>query len=187
MDARKERSRAAVIAAFYQLIAQKDYGKITVADLLATSGIARATFYSQFRGKADVLAATVEDLCAHTLDDGADLRAEVQVRHALANLWERRECVRALVSGEGAQLFADCLRHAVVARADRCVPQQPKGPAAQINRSFLLHHIAAAFVGAVQWWAWHGFTASAEEVETDLLRALSPLFQDPEAAQTDPA
>ncbi len=179
MDARKERSRAAVIASFYQLIAQKDYGKITVQDLLDASGIARATFYSQFRGKDDVLAAAVEDLCAHTLDDGADLRGEVQIRHALGNLWERRECVRALVSGEGAQLFADCLRHAVVARADRCVPQQPQGPAAQINRSFLLHHIAAAFVGAVQWWAWHGFVATPAEVESDLLRVLSPLFQPP--------
>ncbi len=182
MDARKERSRAAVIAAFYQLIAQKDYGKITVQDLLDASGIARATFYSQFRGKADVLAAAVEDLCAHTLDDGADLRAEVQIRHALDNLWDRRECVRALVSGEGAQLFADCLRHAVVARADRCVAQEPQGPAAQINRSFLLHHIAAAFVGAVQWWAWHGFVATPQEVESNLLRALGPLFQ----PQTDP-
>lgn len=177
MDARKERSRAAVIAAFYQLLAEKDYGKITVQDLLDKSGIARATFYSQFRGKADVLAATVEDLCAHTLDDGSDLRAEVQVRHALCNLWERRECVRALVSGEGAQLFADCLRHLVVARADRCVPESPQGPAAAINRSFLLHHIAAAFVGAVQWWAWHGFEATPEEVEADLLRALGPLFE----------
>ncbi len=178
MDARKERSRAAVLSAFFELLAEKDYGRITVQDLLDRAGVGRATFYAQFRGKEDVLAAAVSDLCAQALaDDNSSMDAKAQVAHAFANLWERRACVKTLVSGAGAQPFADCLRHAAVARAARVVPEQPSGPAAQMDRSFLLHHIAAAFVGAVQWWAWRGFTATTEEITSDFLGAILPLFE----------
>lgn len=177
MDARKERSRAAVLSAFFGLLAEKDYGRITVQDLLDRAGIGRATFYAQFRCKDDVLAAAVSDLCAQALaDDDPREDPETQVARAFNNLWERRTCVKELVSGAGAQLFCDCLRHAAVARAARVVPERPSGPAGLMDREFMLHHIAAAFVGAVQWWAWHGFAATPEEVTADFMRAILALF-----------
>lgn len=176
MDVRKQRTRASVKRAFFELLAEKDYGKITVQDLLERSGVGRATFYAQFHGKGDVLAAVSSDLCAQALADDPLMGPEEQTLRAFANLWERRSCVKVLVSGAGAQAFADCLRHACVARADRVVPGCPAGPAGQMDRGFLLHHIAAAFVGAIQWWAWHDFAASPEEVSADFIRAIDPLF-----------
>lgn len=37
MDARKEKSRAAIVAAFSELLREEDYGKITVGDIIARS------------------------------------------------------------------------------------------------------------------------------------------------------
>lgn len=65
MDKRKARSRRAIEDAFSALLLERDYAKITVADILDRSGVGRATFYAQFRGKDDLLAALVGSICAH--------------------------------------------------------------------------------------------------------------------------
>ena len=166
MDARKEKSRAAIVAAFSELLREEDYGKITVGDIIARAHVGRATFYGLFKSKDDLLAELVCDICTHALDDdGTPLDDPlVQVEHILNNLWERRQGVRALVAGAGSRVFADCLRKTIMSRA------------ATMDRSFLLHHIASSFVGMVQWWAWHNFQADKAEVAKDYLAAIKPLF-----------
>ena len=149
MDARKAKSRAAIVAAFSELLREEDYGKITVGDIIARAHVGRATFYGLFKSKDDLLSELVSDICTHALDDdGTPLDDPlVQVEHILNNLWERRQGVRALVAGAGT-----------------------------MDRSFLLHHIASSFVGMVQWWAWHNFQADKAEVAKDYLSAIKPLF-----------
>lgn len=177
MDARKEKSRAAIVAAFSELLCEEDYGKITVSDIIARAHVGRATFYGLFKSKDDLLAELVCDICAHALDDGTPLDDPLaQVEHILNNLWDRRQGVRALVAGAGSRVFADCLRKTIMSRAAETVPADPNGPAATMDRSFLLHHIASSFVGMVQWWAWHNFQAPKEDVAKDYLSAIKPLF-----------
>ena len=100
MDARKEKSRAAIVAAFSELLREVDYGKITVGDIIARAHVGRATFYGLFKSKDDLLSELVSDICTHALDDdGTPLDDPlVQVEHILNNLWERRQGVRALVA-----------------------------------------------------------------------------------------
>ena len=121
----------------------------------------------------------MSDICTHALDDdGTPLDDSlVQVEHILNNLWERRQGVRALVAGAGSRVFADCLRKTIMSRAAETVPTDPNGPAATMDRSFLLHHIASSFVGMVQWWAWHNFQAPKEDVAKDYLSAIRPPLQ----------
>lgn len=179
MDARKTKSRAAIVNAFSALLCEADYGKITVGDIIARADVGRATFYGLFKGKDDLLAALVRDICSHALDkDGRPASDSLaQIEHVLNNLWRQRQGVRALVAGAGSRLFADCLRKTIIARASESVPLDPPGPAGTMDRSFLLHHIATSFVGMVQWWAWHDFETPAASVAKDYLAAMSPLFR----------
>lgn len=178
MDARKAKSRAAIVTAFSELLREEDYGKITVGDIIARAHVGRATFYGLFKSKDDLLAELVCDICTHALDDdGTPLDDPlVQVEHILNNLWERRQGVRALVAGAGSRVFADCLRKTIMSRAAETVPVDPVGPAGTMDRSFLLHHIASSFVATVQWWAWHNFQADKADVAKDYLSAIKPLF-----------
>lgn len=178
MDARKTKSRTAIVAAFSELLREEDYGKITVGDIIARAHVGRATFYGLFKSKDDLLSELVSDICAHALDDdGTPLDDPlVQVEHILNNLLERRQGVRALVAGAGSRVFADCLRKTIMSRAAETVPVDPAGPAGTMDRSFLLHHIASSFVGMVQWWAWHNFQADKADVAKDYLSAIKPLF-----------
>ena len=178
MDARKAKSRAAIVTAFSELLCEKDYGKITVGDIITRAHVGRATFYGLFKSKDDLLAELVRDICTHALDDdGTPLDDPlVQVEHILNNLWNRRQGVRALVAGAGSRVFADCLRKTIMSRAAETVPVGPAGPAGTMDRSCLLHHIASSFVGMVQWWAWHNFQADKADVAKDYLSAIKPLF-----------
>lgn len=183
MDTRKTKSRAAIVTAFSELLCEEDYGKITVGDIIARAHVGRATFYGLFKSKEDLLSELVNDICTHALDDdGTPLDDPlVQVEHILNSLWERRQGVRALVAGAGSRVFADCLRKTIMSRAAETVPTDPNptdpnGPAATMDRSFLLHHIASSFVGMVQWWAWHNFQADKADVAKDYLSAIKPLF-----------
>ena len=130
MDARKAKSRTAIVAAFSELLREEDYGKITVGDIIARAHVGRATFYGLFKSKDDLLAELVSDICTHALDDdGTPLDDPlVQVEHILNNLWERRQGVRALVAGAGSRVFADCLRKTIMSRAAETVPTDPNGP-----------------------------------------------------------
>ena len=130
MDARKEKSRAAIVAAFSELLREEDYGKITVGDIIARAHVGRATFYGLFKSKDDLLSELVSDICTHALDDdGTPLDDPlVQVEHILNNLWERRQGVRALVAGAGSRVFADCLRKTIMSRAAETVPADSTGP-----------------------------------------------------------
>ena len=69
MDARKAKSRAAIVAAFSELLCEEDYGKITVGDIIARAHVGRATFYGLFKSKDDLLSELVSDICTHALDD----------------------------------------------------------------------------------------------------------------------
>ncbi|RGK83585.1 TetR/AcrR family transcriptional regulator [Collinsella sp. TF09-1AT] len=192
MDARKAKSRAAIVAAFSELLCEEDYGKITVGDIIARAHVGRATFYGLFKSKDDLLSELVSDICTHALDDdgtpldddGTPLDDDgtplddpfVQVEHILSNLWERRQGVRALVAGAGSRVFADSLRKTIMSLAAETVPIDPTGPAGTMDRSFLLHHIASSFVATVQWWAWHNFQSNKADVAKDYLSAIQPLF-----------
>ena len=158
---------------------------MTVQGILDRSGVGRATFYAHFHGKEDLLALQIGSICSHALSPAGPERHHDFVgrddplsmtEHTLCHLLERESGVRALIAGDGAERFADCLRHEIVARANAVVPATPTGPAGQMDRSFLLHHIAASFVGMVRWWAWGGFTRSPHDVAVDYLRAILPIF-----------
>jgi AcrR family transcriptional regulator len=62
---KRERTRAALIDAIYQVVAQKAAESMTIDDIIATAGVARGTFYNYFQSRDEALLAL-----AITLRDG---------------------------------------------------------------------------------------------------------------------
>lgn len=99
IDTRLERSRAAILRAFVELIFSKGFENISVTAIVATAGIARSTFYEHFSSKEDVLRASMAQffevfaLCVSSEDEPS------QLPHVLAHFWENRRLTDAIFAG----------------------------------------------------------------------------------------
>ncbi|MNR91411.1 HTH-type transcriptional regulator EthR [compost metagenome] len=63
-DGRRSRSRQAILAAASKVLSERGLAQMTVEDILAEAGVARATFYSHFTDKSDVTRAVVAQMFA---------------------------------------------------------------------------------------------------------------------------
>lgn len=61
-DRRVRRTRQSIRAAVVDLCAERDFGSLTIEDILDRADIARATFYAHYRTKEDVLVDIAMDL-----------------------------------------------------------------------------------------------------------------------------
>lgn len=62
MDKRVERSRRLLVNTLLELMAEKPYAKISVANICGESGVARPTFYLHFGSKDDLLRFYIEQM-----------------------------------------------------------------------------------------------------------------------------
>ena len=62
MDRRQRKTREAIFAAFADLLAEKDFGQITVGEVITRADVGRATFYAHFETKEHLLQALCEEL-----------------------------------------------------------------------------------------------------------------------------
>ncbi len=99
---RRARTRDAVLQAFATLALERRYDRIGIADLIATTGIGRSTFYEHFAGKHDVLLATLEPVLL-ALANAASGRASVPVvRMMLDHVWGQRAWSRVILDSAAA-------------------------------------------------------------------------------------
>jgi AcrR family transcriptional regulator len=95
-DARAERSRQALLAAFSTLVQQQPYSTLTIRQIVRKSGVARSTFYEHFRNKDHVMVVAMEwpfgVLAANALGKGN----RVQMIRLLTHFWDMRALARFL-------------------------------------------------------------------------------------------
>lgn len=59
---KKERTRQEIYRAAMELFAERDYDKVTIEDICASAGIAKATFFLHFAGKSALITAFNEEI-----------------------------------------------------------------------------------------------------------------------------
>lgn len=98
-DARRQRTRGDLLAAFFSLVLSRRYHEIRIADVLERADVARSTFYEHFRNKDDLLAASLEGpfgILAAMVDDESPL---LRVQGILEHFWQNRSLARSLFHG----------------------------------------------------------------------------------------
>ena len=96
VDLRAERTRAALLAAFFVVVQEQRYDDITVADLVARAGVSRSAFYAHYAGKDALLAASIAgpfSILANTLKAG---RIDALVG-LLDHFWSNRALARSIL------------------------------------------------------------------------------------------
>ena len=186
-DRRIERTQQLLRGALRSLIQEKGFEALTVQEIIDRANIGRATFYSHFDNKDDLLASGFEDLRAslkarqrdalsrgHTIED----RVFGFSQEVFAHTNEYREAFRAMVGQRSGAVVQRLLHKLLVEliREDvrRTVVRADSSP---VQTEALVHFITGALVGVLMWWLDGRMRLSVGEVNACFRRLALPALK----------
>lgn len=136
MDKRIEQTREAIHQAFYAALKKKDYGDITIQDILNESNVSRSTFYAHFKSKGEVLLSITSDIFDHVFSHHlAEEKTHdfsqtnimdywQYIEHYLYHLGEEKELVQAILSNSCRSIFIEETKEKIAPLAKVIVGEQ---------------------------------------------------------------
>ena len=187
MDRRQQKSRAAILEAFEELLAQKNYGKITVQDIIDRADVGRTTFYAHFETKDALLQELCTQLFTHVLavrpeaESTHDYSASAEdpraaAGHILYHLKDKGEKIGRLLVGESSDVFQTCFRKYLEETVRRYFPSDLRKKNTRVPEEFLACHISGSFVNMVQWWIRRGMPESPEQLADWFIAVTEPIL-----------
>ena len=187
MDRRQKKTRAAIFSAFSKLLAEKNYGKITVQEIIDTANIGRTTFYDHFETKDDLLKALCEELFGHIISSAADCThthglysegnaPESVFCHLLQHLQENENNILGLLSSEGSEIFLRYFKDSLNELIQKQFIGQDRSANLDIPEDFLVNHISGSFVEMVLWWIRGRMRQSPEELDRYFRSVIEPVL-----------
>lgn len=120
-DRRVQRTQAAILGAFNQLMLEEGYDAITSGRLAMLANVGRSTFYEHFSGVDEVLAFSIGRLITPLAKACTKARLDPVVIRIVQHFWDNRKAARAMFAGGGhvgvARLFAEQFEAALHSRA----------------------------------------------------------------------
>ncbi len=187
MDRRQKKTREAIFDAFSSLLARKNYGDISVQDIIDAANIGRSTFYSHFETKDYLLRDLLEELFGHIIStamgisDGARGCAlgestDSVFLHLLRHLQENDRNIMGLLSSQNNEIFLryfkENLKKLIVTEYADCGRLKHS----ELPEDYLVNHISSSFVETVDWWISHGMKEDAELVTAYFLSVIEPVI-----------
>ena len=188
MDRRQQKTRQAIFAAFERLLAQENYEKITVQEIIDAANVGRSTFYAHFETKDSLLEALCTDLFDHVFSDHPDAEsthdfslaegdASTVLTHILYHLQDNGKKIARLLTGESGEVFQRYFKQYLNALVtDYLLAGFPHRRNPDVPEGFLRSHIAGSFVNMVQWWVRGGMRESPEELAGYYLAVIEPIL-----------
>lgn len=157
MDRRVRRSRAAIRAAFLDLLMEKEYTQITVKELAARADVNRKTFYTHYSSLDDVLS-EVEAIYAaeleRTLDRAQFFDKNAARDHVLScvegTVTRHYEVLRRLSKARSLEYIRRRVEHTTSQVVERKLAQLPSVP--EKLRPYAAQQLAAGVVAAFIMW-----------------------------------
>jgi AcrR family transcriptional regulator len=173
MDRRERRTRDALGDALVGLMHQRPFKSIKVQDVLDRAGVSRATFYSHYRDKDDLLFSDVEEfweMMSNLIDrQGEESNRVAPVRELFSHVAEVKNFREALLASgkihdvieQGQGQFARAIEQRLMKLAKSQVTGQYTAQA---------HALAGALFSSLMWWIDRGQTVSAAEMDDSFHR-----------------
>jgi AcrR family transcriptional regulator len=170
-DRRIQRTRALLHEALGSLIREKEYDRISVAEILERAKVSRSTFYVHFRDKDDLLTSSMRALLLGVLSMGGKAHGDIAEKTAsfslplLTHIHQHRRSAKARLGDRGRAILHDHLRRVlsewIVETMEKDLERQRSGRS-RIAPELLARHIASTFVLVLHWWMDQGVGSPAE-------------------------
>ena len=187
MDRRQQKTRAAIFAAFEDLLTKKKYSKITIKDIIDEANVGRTTFYEHFETKDALLSEMCSNLFHHIFSTEADREnhhdfplshgdSRMVVTHILYHLQEGSQSMLHLMTGESSDIFLFYFRRYLTEMVLPFLLRGMEKKNENIPEDFLENHITGSFLNMVQWWFGSGMKERPEELASYFLAVIEPIL-----------
>jgi AcrR family transcriptional regulator len=179
-DRRVQRTRKSLHDALFTLIGRRNYGSISVKEILDRADVGRSTFYTHFRDKDDLLESMVREQLRTALKSSAipntSRRSERILGFSLPlfeHVYLHRVSGKAMIGPQGQSVLHERLRKTLadLIISDVATGLRKRSIAATVPADLLVQHIASTFVLVLDWWIEQKLPCSPKEVN-NLFRAL---------------
>ena len=181
LDPRVRRTRQLLINALIELIPEKGYNAITVNDITDRATLNRATFYLHYREKDDLLYKGTREILDQLVSqqhlperNGDRFTYEETWRATVKNfefVAENKDFYKVMLGDNGVWGFINELqKYHYEATKDRFISIHGELPSTPIDIELVLHHLAASFIGIVQWWLENDMPYTPEEMADKLMQ-----------------
>lgn len=174
MDRRQRKTREAIFTALTELLSKKDFGQVTVGEIIQQADVGRATFYAHFETKDYLLKELCRELFCHIFDamDQAhthrhifDCEAPDSVfLHLFQHLQRNDHNLLKLLCGQNRDLFLRYFKNDLNLLIESQLSLFAERKSEKLPDSFWLDHIASTFVETLRWWLETGMTQSPETI-----------------------
>lgn len=182
MDRRQRKTREAIFRAFTELLSHKDFGQITVGEIITRADVGRATFYAHFETKEFLLKAFCEELFCHIFDTAADEHDHRHIfncegsdsvfLHLFQHFQRNDNNILALLSSQNNELFLSYFRADLDVLIESQLPHLASHKRNQLPESYWKNHIASSFVETLKWWISTGMETTAETITSYFLQVI---------------
>ncbi|HEU5239855.1 MAG TPA: TetR/AcrR family transcriptional regulator [Pyrinomonadaceae bacterium] len=183
-DRRIDRTQQLLRGALFSLIREKGFEALTVQDIIDRANVGRATFYTHFDNKQDLLVSGFDDLRAslkkrqsQALSRGTSVEARIfafsQEMFAHAN--EHREIFQAMVGKESGAAIQRLLHKLLVDLVrDDVKATMPRGDGGSVPIEALVQFVGSGLFGLLMWWMDGKMRLSVDDVNATFRRLAVP-------------
>lgn len=176
MDKRQQKTRAAILDAFYKLICRKDLDQININDIINIANIGRSTFYLHFKTKEDLVKATYTSYFSDLL---ASLQSDdlYNTYYSIILFFAEKDS-RALriIASVNRDRFLDLFQRSLeemFRSKDHAEFQFVKDG---IPHQFLISHVTATIVNSIRWWLLTGRVETPENMARYFYSVIHPVL-----------
>jgi len=158
LDRRARRTRTMLRDALVELILEKGYDAITIAEIAERADLARATFYLHFRDKEDLLATSLEELydelVERTVSQGPlAMSSPTPSVFAFEHARQNADLYRVLLRGQGVGVIVMRIREHLAGMLEaqlRLV--MPKKGSPPVPVTVVANYLSGALLSLISWW-----------------------------------
>jgi len=184
-DKRVERTRQALQAALLELMVECGYERLSVQQILDRAGVGRATFYTHFGSKEELLRSSLERLREQLAQErnsaaGGAPDSSIPLGFSLAffrHVDGHRKLYRAIVGRESGAIVDKQLRRLLADLVLREVGLRGSNAQARAKADLTAQYVAGAIMAVVTWWLDRNIKLSAEEIDSTFRQMTLPALQ----------
>ncbi len=170
LDRRIQRTRQVLREALFELIIERGYEKIAIADITERANIGRTTFYLHYQEKEDLLKASLRTLMGELqldVEPSAEEICPYAIRciRIFQHVAHQQRLYHALLLEAGSVTIGNMMRTYFAELFQRYTLDSVEGGnSSSLRNELIAAHAAGSLFGLLSWWLRHGGSLSAEHM-----------------------